>query len=52
MPKNPDKNDIPLNKKPLNQYPLGTPNLRQITFAFTLYYKSDHIWVNCIIVYL
>lgn len=49
-PKKEGDETVPDNRIPLNMYPLASPNIRQITFVFTLYYKSDNIWVNCIIV--
>jgi hypothetical protein len=38
------------NRIPLDFHPLANPSVRQITFAFTLFYKTDESFVNCVIV--
>jgi hypothetical protein len=38
------------NRIPLDMYPLANPSVRQITFAFTLFYKADESFINCVVV--
>lgn len=40
----------PDNRVTLDMYPFASPNVRQITFLFTLYYPSDESFVNCLAV--